>query len=73
MATTRHRQHTQVADHPLQGADDDGDRGVTDDMEAGGDAGLGACPQVRDDGLGVQVAKSAVAGVVVLVVQPRGV
>ena len=42
MTAARHRRCSELVDDPLECGHDGGDRGVTDDVEARGDAGLGA-------------------------------
>ena len=49
------------------------DRGVPDDMETGGHLGLGTCPHMRLDDVGVQVAGAgAVRRIGVRLMQPGG-
>ena len=72
VTTARDRGYAEVFDHAFQRGNDRLDGGITDHVETGRHAGLGACPQVRRDVVGVQVARTGVTrGVVVRLVQPR--
>ncbi|BDB42303.1 hypothetical protein IWGMT90018_27490 [Mycobacterium kiyosense] len=67
------RGHPEVCDDPVEGIDDCRDRGIADHVETGGDLGFAACPQMRFDGVGIEVARPGAARCVgVRLVQPGG-